>query len=175
VRGLGGSAPARAALIREPLASAERTEGWLPLGRRWSALTPPSVTASTLAAIRGPGLDEGVGAGTLDAVACAGALVVGLAAFGVEGGAVWRRAIEVFIVFFEGAGGYRSLLRGGRCENETRRQGVLGRVLTERSRAFRRVDVARVVGLSRGSWKLPAGDSVRAGARPDVLIGLCNC
>jgi hypothetical protein len=47
-------------------------------------------------------LDEGAGAGTLDAVAWAGALVVGLPVFGAEGGAGWRRAIEVFIVFFEG-------------------------------------------------------------------------
>jgi hypothetical protein len=36
----------------------------------------------------------------LDAVACAGALVVTLAAFGIEGGAGWRRAVEVFIVVF---------------------------------------------------------------------------
>ncbi len=34
--------------------------------------------------------------------------------------------------------------------------------------------VIRLVGLTRGSWKLPEGDSVTAGARPDVLIGLCN-
>jgi hypothetical protein len=39
-----------------------------------------------------PGLDEGAGAGTLDAVPCPLA--------GFSGG--WRRAVEVLIVFFEG-------------------------------------------------------------------------
>jgi hypothetical protein len=55
-----------------------------------------------LGALNSSGLDEGAGAGTLDADACAGALGVALADFGAEGGATWRRAIEVFIVFFEG-------------------------------------------------------------------------
>jgi hypothetical protein len=44
------------------------------------------------------GLDEGAGAGTLDAVEAPGAL----AGFEGEGGVGWRRAVEVFIVFFEG-------------------------------------------------------------------------
>lgn len=48
-----------------------------------------------------PGLDEGVGAGTLDAEVRAGA-PVGLTGFEAECGACWRRAVEVFIVFFEG-------------------------------------------------------------------------
>jgi hypothetical protein len=41
---------------------------------------------------------EGAGAGTLDAVPAP----VALTGLGGEGGVAWRRAVEVFIVFFEG-------------------------------------------------------------------------
>ena len=49
------------------------------------------------------GLDDGAGAGTLDAEGPAGAPAT-LAGFEAEAGdwMSWRRAIEVFIVFFEG-------------------------------------------------------------------------
>jgi hypothetical protein len=49
------------------------------------------------------GLDEGAGAGTLDAVAREDAPRA-LVGFGAEGEVGWRRAVEVFIVFFEGLG-----------------------------------------------------------------------
>jgi hypothetical protein len=58
-------------------------------------------------------LDDGAGAGTLDAVAPAGAPAgpVTFAGFERGDGAGWRRAIEVFIVFFEGLLSFTSTRR----------------------------------------------------------------
>lgn len=52
------------------------------------------------------GVDEDAGAGTLDAVAREGAPEAPgvFTGFDAEGEVGWRRAVEVFIVFFEGLG-----------------------------------------------------------------------
>jgi hypothetical protein len=72
----------------------EERPAWVRLAGTTPGLGAPAIT----------GLDEGAGAGTLDAVARTGA-PAGLAGFEAGDGASWRRAIEVFIgVFFEGLG-----------------------------------------------------------------------
>jgi hypothetical protein len=95
-------------------------------------------------------LDAGAGAGTLDAVACAGALVVTLAAFGIEGGAGWRRAVEVFIVvFFEG-------LEAGPSFISTRR-------------------ALRECNVSTDLWGSPGGCGRLSGEIPSRLDLTCVC
>ena len=99
--GLGDSAPMATR-------AAERTEA-LGGGATWgrppcTRLAGPAPGLGVCGVSRMTGLDEGAGAGTLDAVAREGAPEAPgvFTGFGAEGEVGWRRAVEVFIVFFEG-------------------------------------------------------------------------
>jgi hypothetical protein len=92
---------------------AERTEAWGG-GATWGRPRPawttrfagpaPGLLIEARGAPSMTGLDDGAGAGTLDAVAREGAPEAPgvFTGFDAEGEVGWRRAVEVFIVFFEG-------------------------------------------------------------------------